>query len=100
MSESARAAVTPDFEIFWKLEIMRMISFFLPDFRLSAVGSPELRIAAHAQPMPMATACLHFEVEDCDPMRTASAHRFSRIVDYETMPAVSSYLCRASTNWC
>ena len=48
MSESARAAVAPDFEIFWKLEIMRMISFFLPDLRLSAVGTPELRIAAHA----------------------------------------------------
>ena len=24
--------------------------------------------------MPMVTACLHLEVEDCDPMRTASAH--------------------------
>ena len=46
MSESARAAVATDFEIFWKLEIMRMISFFLPDLRLSAVGTPELRIAA------------------------------------------------------
>ena len=50
--------------------------------------------------MPMVTACLHFEIEDCDPMRTASAHRFSRIVDYETMDAVSSYLSRASTNQC
>ena len=48
MSESARAAVAPDFEIFWKLEIMRMISFFLPDLRLSGVGTPELRIATHA----------------------------------------------------
>ena len=47
MSESAQAAVAPDFEILWKLEIMRMISFFLPDLRLSAVGAPELRIAAH-----------------------------------------------------
>ena len=37
--------MAPDFEIFWKLEIMRMISFFLPDLRLSAVGTPELRIA-------------------------------------------------------
>ena len=46
MSESARAAVAPDFEIFWKLEIMRMISLFLPDLRSSAVGTPELRIAA------------------------------------------------------
>ena len=42
--------------------------------------------------MPMVTACLHFEVEDGDPMRTASAHSFSRIVDYETMDVVSSYL--------
>ena len=98
MSESARAAVTPDFEIFWKLEIMRMISFFLPDFRLSAVGTPELRIAARS--MPMVTACLHLEVADCEPMRTASAHNFSRIVDYETMHVVSSYLYRASTNRC
>ena len=48
------------------------------------------------RPMPVVTACLHFEVEDCDPMRTASAHSFSRIVDYETMHMVSSYLCRAS----
>ena len=65
--------MAPDFEIFPKFEIMCMISFFLPDLRLSAVGTPELRIAPN------------FEVEDCDPMRTASAHRFSRIVDYETM---------------
>ena len=48
MREGARAAVAPDFEIFWKLEIMRMSSFFLPDLRLSALGTPELRIAAHA----------------------------------------------------
>ena len=48
MSESARAAVAPDFEIFWKREIMRMISFLLPNLRLSAVGTPETRIAAHA----------------------------------------------------
>ena len=48
----------------------------------------------------MATACLYSEIEDCDPMRTASAHRFSRIVDYETMRMVSSYLCRASANEC
>ena len=39
-------AVGPDFKIFWKIQIMRMISFFLPDLRLSAVGTPELRIAA------------------------------------------------------
>ena len=48
MSESARAAMAPDFAIFWKLEIMRMISFFLPDLRVSVVGTPELKIAAHA----------------------------------------------------
>ena len=48
MSELARAAVAPDFEIFQKLEIMRMISFFLPNLRWSAGGTPELRIAAHA----------------------------------------------------
>ena len=48
MSESARAAVATNFEIFWKLEIMRMISLFLPDLKLSAVGTPELRIVAHA----------------------------------------------------
>ena len=41
-----RTAVAPDFEIFKKTEIMRMISFFLPDLRLSAIGAPELRIAA------------------------------------------------------
>ena len=35
-----------DLEIFWKIEIMRMISFFLPDLRLSAIETPELRIAA------------------------------------------------------
>ena len=34
---------------------------------------------------------------DCDPVRTASAHRFPRIVDYETMHMVSSYLCRADS---
>ena len=39
-------AVAPDFEIFWKIEIVRMISVFLPDLRLSIVGTPELRIAA------------------------------------------------------
>ena len=88
--------MAPDFEIFQKLEIMRMFSFFLQNLRLSAIGTPELRIA----PMPMVTACLHSEIEDCDPMRTASAHRFSRIVDYETMRMVSSYLCRASANEC
>ena len=38
--------MAPDFEIFRKIEIMRMISFFLPDLRLSAIGTPELRIAA------------------------------------------------------
>ena len=38
--------MTPDFEIFQKIEIMRMISFLLPDLRLSAIGTPELRIAA------------------------------------------------------
>ena len=48
MSEAARAAVAQDFEIFWKLEIVRMISFLLPNLRLSAVGTLELRIAAHA----------------------------------------------------
>ena len=37
-----------DFEIFWKVEIMRMLSSLLPNLRLSAVGTPELRIAAHA----------------------------------------------------
>ena len=31
MSEWARAAVAPDFEMFQKLEIMRMISFFLTE---------------------------------------------------------------------
>ena len=36
--------MAPDFEILQKVEIMRMISFFLPDLRLSAVGTPELRI--------------------------------------------------------
>ena len=41
-------AVVPEFEIYWKTEIMRMISFFLPDLRLSAAGTPELRIAAPA----------------------------------------------------
>ena len=76
--------MAPDFEIFQKLEIMRMISVFLPNLRLSAVGTPELRLAAHAHGYP----CLHCEFEDCDPMRTASAHRFSRIVDYETMRMV------------
>ena len=50
--------------------------------------------------MPMVTAFLHFEIEDCEPMRKASAHRFSRIVDCETMHMVSSYLYRASTNEC
>ena len=35
-----------DFKIFWNIEIMRMISSFLPDLRLSVVGTPELRIAA------------------------------------------------------
>ena len=40
--------MAPDFEISQKLEIMRMISFFLPNLRLSAAGTPELRIAAHA----------------------------------------------------
>ena len=55
MSESARAAVASDFEIFWKLEIMRMISFFLPDLRLSGVGTAELRIAAHAHGYRMST---------------------------------------------
>ena len=34
--------MAPDFEIFQKLEIMRMISFFLPNLRLGAVGTPEL----------------------------------------------------------
>ena len=38
--------MAPDFEIFCKIEIKRMISFFLPDVRLSATGTPELRIAA------------------------------------------------------
>ena len=42
------ATVAPDFEISQKLEIMRMISFVLPNLRFSAVGTPELRIAAHA----------------------------------------------------
>ena len=40
--------VAPDFEIFQKLEIMRMISFFLPNLRLSAIGTPEVRIATDA----------------------------------------------------
>ena len=31
---------------FQEIEIMRMISFFLLDLRLSAVGTPKLRIAA------------------------------------------------------
>ena len=38
--------MAPDFEIFQKLEIMRMISLLLPDLRLSAIGASELRIAA------------------------------------------------------
>ena len=38
--------MAPDFEIFNKIEIMHMISFFLPDLRLSAIVAPELRIAA------------------------------------------------------
>ena len=38
--------MAPEFEIFWKIEIVRMISFSLPDLRLSAIGAPELRIAA------------------------------------------------------
>ena len=37
--------MAPDFEIFHEIEIMRMISLFLPDLRLSAVGTPELRLA-------------------------------------------------------
>ena len=41
-----RAAVAPDFEIVQKIEIMCMISFFLPDLGLSVVGTPELRIVA------------------------------------------------------
>ena len=48
VSERVRAGVATDFEIFQKLEIMRMISSFLPNLRLSAAGTPELRIAAHA----------------------------------------------------
>ena len=35
--------MAPDFEIFWKVEIMRMILFFLPDLRMSAVGTPDLQ---------------------------------------------------------
>ena len=62
MSESARAAVAPDFEIFWKLEVMRMISFFLPNLRLSAAGTPELRIAAHAQHMHQDGALVHLGI--------------------------------------
>ena len=38
--------MAPDFEIFQNIEIMRMISLLLPDLRLSATGTPELRIAA------------------------------------------------------
>ena len=38
----------------------------------------------------MVTACLHSEIEDCEPMRTVSAYRFSSIEDYETMHMQSS----------
>ena len=37
--------MAPHVEIFWKIEIMRMISFFQADLRLSAHGTPDLRIA-------------------------------------------------------
>ena len=37
--------MAPDFEIFWKIEIMRMIYFFQVDLRSSADSTPELRIA-------------------------------------------------------
>ena len=42
--------MAPDFEIPREIEIMRMISFFfcLPYLMLSAIGTPELRIAAPA----------------------------------------------------
>ena len=38
--------MAPDFEIVLTIEVLRMISFFLPDLRFSAVGTPDLRIAA------------------------------------------------------
>ena len=35
-------SIVPDFEIFWKIEIMRMISFFQAGFRLSIHRAPTL----------------------------------------------------------
>ena len=92
MSDWARTAVAPNFEIFGKIEIMRMISFFLPNLRLSAVGTPKWRIAAHGHgyrvsaiegccaggmgddPYPEIEDVHSPRTEDCEPMRMASLH--------------------------
>ena len=58
--------MAPDFEIFQEIEIMRMILFFLLDLRLSAVGTPELRIAAD-DPYPDIEDVHSSRIKDCDP---------------------------------
>ena len=66
--------MAPDFEIFPKIEIRRMISFLLPDLRLSAIGAPELRIAAldgwGMTLNPEIEDVYSSRIEDCEPLRT------------------------------
>ena len=70
--------MAPDFEIFQKFEIMRMISFFLPDLRLSAIETPEWRIAAPDGwgdgPHPGIEDAHSSRIEDCEPMRMVPLH--------------------------
>ena len=78
--------ILSDFEIFRKIEIMRMVSFFQVGLRLSAHWTPELRIAA---PDGWGMTLTEIEdldksrIEDCDP-QTHGFVEFLKIISRPT----------------
>ena len=78
--------MAPNFEIFQEIETIRMVSFFQPSLRLSALGTPGLRTAAPEgwgdDPYSEFEEVHDSRIEDCDPQ----AHGFVALLKITSTP--------------